>query len=235
MNIAEILKDKPKGTKLYSLMWGKCELAETRASKKPVVVRFEVDGVQSSYTAKGTCSKSMDECLLFPSKEMRDWQKFAWKPGAFLWGNDKKSLVLFCDWANDDYTKFTGGRFPTSCEDKGIGPKTIYNTCDYELLDLGKYELENFTNPTKGAFFFKVVPKKPDKPSEPIEPKHELKPFDKVVARNYLFKEWTADFFSHKTEIGLFACAGRTWGECLPYNEETAKLIGTTKSLEDIR
>lgn len=28
MNIAEILKDKPKGTKLYSTPWGKCTLEE---------------------------------------------------------------------------------------------------------------------------------------------------------------------------------------------------------------
>lgn len=43
---------------------------------------------------------------------------------------------------------------------------------------------------------------------------------------------WSIDFFSYKVHNG-YICTGDAWfGYCLPYNEETAKLIGTTKDVE---
>lgn len=62
------------------------------------------------------------------------------------------------------------------------------------------------------------------------------KPFDKVIVRrkdNYNI--WQANIFSHIVEKGYYACIMGVWSDILPYNEETAKLIETTKSLEDIR
>ena len=58
------------------------------------------------------------------------------------------------------------------------------------------------------------------------------KPFDKVVVRCSKADKWSIDFFSYKAPNG-YICTGDAWfGYCLPYNEETAKLIGTTKNLE---
>ena len=55
----------------------------------------------------------------------------------------------------------------------------------------------------------------------------ELKPFDKVVVRGGKSDKWSIDFFSHKVSNG-YICAGDAWFEyCLPYNEETAHLLGT--------
>lgn len=45
------------------------------------------------------------ECVVFPSKEMRDWSKFAWKKGDVLAGAFGV-LCIFEKWANADYTKF---------------------------------------------------------------------------------------------------------------------------------
>ena len=60
----------------------------------------------------------------------------------------------------------------------------------------------------------------------------ELKPFDKVVVRCSEADRWSIDFFSYKAPNG-YICTGDAWfGYCLPYNEETAKLIGTTKDME---
>ena len=65
-----------------------------------------------------------------------------------------------------------------------------------------------------------------------LKPKWTPKPFDKVVIRCGKADKWSIDFFSHKTSNG-YICTGDTWfGYCLPYNEETAKLIGTTKDVE---
>ena len=66
-----------------------------------------------------------------------------------------------------------------------------------------------------------------------LKPKFdELKPFDKVVVRCSEADRWSIDFFSYKVPNG-YICTGDAWfGYCLPYNEETAKLIGTTKDVE---
>lgn len=61
----------------------------------------------------------------------------------------------------------------------------------------------------------------------------ELKPFDKVVVRDTEYSTWCADLFSHIDEDYRYACVGATWSFCIPYNEETAKLIGTTNNVED--
>lgn len=65
-----------------------------------------------------------------------------------------------------------------------------------------------------------------------LKPKIEFKPFDKVVVRDTEYSTWCADLFSHIDEDYRYACVGATWSFCIPYNEETAKLIGTTNNVE---
>ena len=65
-----------------------------------------------------------------------------------------------------------------------------------------------------------------------LKPKVELKPFDKVLVRNDNIRKWEADLFGFKNVTGHYHCVGGTWLQCIPYNEETAKLIGTTKDVE---
>lgn len=67
-----------------------------------------------------------------------------------------------------------------------------------------------------------------------IEVKHEyeFKPFDKVLARDSETDKWRADMFSHKSKEGNFVCIGYIWKQCIPYNEQTAHLIGTTEKWE---
>jgi hypothetical protein len=44
--------------------------------------------------------------------------------------------------------------------------------------------------------------------------------------------KWSIDFFSYKVSNG-YICTGDAWfGYCLPYNEETAHLLGTTDDWE---
>ncbi len=69
-----------------------------------------------------------------------------------------------------------------------------------------------------------------------LKPKVEFKPFDKVLCRNSKDDTWEADFFARLTrkeidytQSGKYLCVGDLWMYCIPYNEETAKLIGTTK------
>ena len=113
INIAEILKDKPQGTKLYSSACGKCELKE--AEDKSFKVSFYSSKSGFMIGGEGTFDKNGKlyddgECIIFPSKEMRDWSKFAWKRGDVLI-SDCGFVCIFKEWASDDYTKFNGCYF----------------------------------------------------------------------------------------------------------------------------
>ena len=61
------------------------------------------------------------------------------------------------------------------------------------------------------------------------------KPFDKVMTRVDGNAIWSANIFSHIDQNGEYVTIGCIAGYpyCLPYNEETAKLIGTTKEWEE--
>lgn len=68
-----------------------------------------------------------------------------------------------------------------------------------------------------------------------MKPKAEFKPFDKVLCRNSKDDTWEADFFARLTrkeidytQSGKYLCVGDLWMYCIPYNEETAHLLGTT-------
>ena len=145
MNIAELLKICPKGTKLYSPLCGEVEFEEVLPGDcgagpyTKIIVNYKpeigVHAIVFYEDGKHILSKDA-ECLLFPSKDNRDWSTF--------------------------------------------------------------------------------VPPCP------------FKPFDKVVVRRGQ-SVWYAEFFSHyDAENKVYNCIGLEYDECLPYNEETAKLIGTT-------
>lgn len=63
-----------------------------------------------------------------------------------------------------------------------------------------------------------------------LKPKCEFKPFDKVLGRNEKDDVWEAELFSHYKEESQypFRCIGYSRKYCIPYNEETAHLLGTT-------
>lgn len=109
INIVEILKDKPLGTKLYSSACGKCELKE--AEDKSFKVSFYsskfgfMNGGEGIFDKNGKLYDD-GECVVFPSKEMRDWHKFAWKKGDVLISNDGKKEVFFNGFTDDTYALF---------------------------------------------------------------------------------------------------------------------------------
>ena len=79
LNLVEILKDCPRGTKLYSTVYGDVELYKIDLDSDStlkiyvkiwagVIVRFDDSG-KLELSCRG-------ECTLFPSKDQRDWSKF---------------------------------------------------------------------------------------------------------------------------------------------------------------
>lgn len=79
INIAAILEGMPKGTKLYSPMCGLCFLDKAETCEDPTQATVEVFDAYNARYAFDNFGKYTDEgeVMLFPSKEMRDWQKFA--------------------------------------------------------------------------------------------------------------------------------------------------------------
>lgn len=79
MNIAEILKNVPKGTKLYCTIVGDVELLEINDGfKYPIRVKHCNSETCSTFSEEGKISIEYpnSECILFPSKENRDWSTF---------------------------------------------------------------------------------------------------------------------------------------------------------------
>ena len=57
-----------------------------------------------------------------------------------------------------------------------------------------------------------------------------FKPFDKVLVRDNSMGAWCCSFYSHYVSRSkLFFCAGIVHNQCIPYNEDTKHLIGTTE------
>lgn len=108
INIAEILKNKPKGTRLYSPIFGECAFSLVREETDDICVKKH-NGEKAFFDSKGLYN-ALGERLLFPSREMRDWSKFAWKKGDVLI-SDYGFVCIFKEWASDDYTKFNGCYF----------------------------------------------------------------------------------------------------------------------------
>lgn len=84
LNLVEILKDCPEGTKLYSMVHGEVEFEGCSyvPDDSIIVVKLK-DEVYDNYTSQGLLDGFYDgECVLFPSKDQRDWSKFEYKKPA---------------------------------------------------------------------------------------------------------------------------------------------------------
>ena len=304
LNITEILKDKASGTKLWSSLFG--DVYFDSASANLVTVSHHKALAKFWRNAK-LYDYDEAEPTLFPSKEMRDWSKFAWKRGDVLVSMEG-SKILFDKWANEDYTKFLG-------KIKVLGNSHCYDTANYSLaskeealefiksveeINNGKLNLETLRiekaqpkfkdgdilscdedtytkhttlilykngcvveslvslirhndlvesrEPINEVLLSRLYPAREDEKKElfdalakegkrwdsekkqivDLKLKWTPKPFDKVIVRCSKADNWSIDFFSYKVSNG-YICTGDAWFKyCLPYNDETAHLLGTT-------
>lgn len=90
INLCEILKDCPKGTKFYSPLFGEISFAKITYDYSIEVIFGE--GNIDTFTCDGRYYDiDGGECVLFPSKEQRDWSKFKINKNKF----DPKTLKPF--------------------------------------------------------------------------------------------------------------------------------------------
>ena len=132
INIAKILKNKPEGTKLWTDMFGSVTL---------YVVTDACDAFQVKHHNKepwfdedGKLYKEGVLCI-YPSKSMRDWEKFSWKKGDVLVSNDSDSHIIFKGFSKDDYTTFEGKHWISVSKKRHISCLNMQNTQNYHIED----------------------------------------------------------------------------------------------------
>lgn len=109
INIAKILKDKPVNTKLYSPLYGDVYFSYIGVRNNICVLHHRFTLSDFFYNGRYTAYKE-SEIMLFPSKEMRDWSKFAWKKGDVLVSKDNV-YIIFEKFEDDTYTRFKGKHY----------------------------------------------------------------------------------------------------------------------------
>ncbi len=127
INIAEILKDKPKGTKLYADAFGELSIEEICTEDDNGITLSDNGGTDWLFYNDGKYSWR-GESILVPSKEMRDWHKFAWKKGDVLISVDKRYEIIFDKFVDDTYMSIVGKHCMLDegyCGTTYIGAKTF--------------------------------------------------------------------------------------------------------------
>lgn len=133
LNIANILKDKPNGTKLYADAFGELSLECVNLSRdNSIYVKTKTFNCCSFYS-DGKYTKD-GEPILVPSKSMRDWSKFAWKKGDVLANNIKTIFIIFNGFEDDTYLTLKGKYCLTkiSSEEEYTNEESNFSTSLFE-------------------------------------------------------------------------------------------------------
>lgn len=226
INIAEILKDCPKGMKLYSPIYGKIELWKVYSDTVyPIMIATGIDR-RGEFTSDGKLYEKYPsaECLLFPSSEMRDWTKF-FKRGDVVRSIDDGAQAVFKGWESDDYTSFYASivhhaEVDEWDEDVVFAVESFYKETE-EFARGFIVDAEEHYNGKYNPDTLQV---------EPVKPECPYKPFDKVLVRDEEGDLWYANFFSYYNEDDKYypyVCIGTHYRYCIPY-EANEHLLGTT-------
>lgn len=219
IDISEILKNYPSGTKLYSVMFGDCYL-DTIRNNGNIILNIPNGNVFSltvnkkgHYVTKNEVIKQNNEyfgigyqgeCVLFPSKINRNWKSLTWKDGDILMKGDETAI----------FSNFTNNGFDT------FKLRNIYNKrCDCCLGEIDDNNANDW--------------EKIGRSEEVKQVKNQVKILDMVLVRNSKDGKWitsvlnridSGDEYSYITGIGSFKY-------CIPYwGNENFK--GTTDDVE---
>ena len=219
-NIAEILKYCPRGMKLYSPVCGDCVLNYVDLDKTySIEVTPYSNGAHQTFTNEGLIMAKQEdaECLLFPSKNQRDWAKF-YKRGDLIYNSETNSFAIFNKWIDDNYTAF---HVKYQQRNKGWSLDEIVGTINTSLIKLKSESYNGYMKRFEEHFNGKL-----NTQTLQIEPL--FKPYDKVLVRDSDDEKWEPDIFAlydNKTYLE-YTCFRNSWRQCIPYNEQR---VGTTE------
>lgn len=223
INIAEILKDKPANTKLYSPLFSEVFFSHVSGG----YIAVEHHGGTSLFLSSGRFyDYDGSEPLLFPSKEMRDWNKFAWQKGDIL-VNENNAHIIFEKFTDDTYTTFIGRHYLNKNYKNYVPGRYTCVTQHFHIEESYAAQIYIYNIEEK------IGCKLDLKTLEKEKPKCEFKTFDKVLGRNEKDDVWEADLFSHYREESQypFRCIGFSRKYCIPY-EGNEHLLGTRNNPE---
>ena len=233
INIAEILRDMPKGTKLYSPLFDECNLDKVCTSNReiyPIVLLTSADTL-IGFTKNGHYVTGFEdaECLLFPSDKMRCWDKF-FKRGDIVYNPHSQMYAVFECWANDDYTEFN--TTINYYKDHTFGEEEV---CDTECFVKANDEQKAlFIAAAEEYYGGRYNPETLQvEPVKVAKPKCSFMPFQEVLVRDSDAGIWKAAHFSHydgENEYPYFTTAS-AYKQCVPY-DCNEYLLGTDKSPE---
>lgn len=227
IDLTKILENCPKGTKLYTSVWGEVTfIGVNKNCAFPICIYPNI--CRKVNLTKDGCyaiSNINSKCILFPSKYQRDWSKFAapWykkETGtintiekqceqASLQINERAWLYLVSDvltwndgigqYLDDPRVQELAKKLCSKYAQKLYNPSILSNS-----LNIGK---------NKHKF----------------DPK-TLKPFDKVLMRDFPWEKWNCQFFSYISNNNHpYAAVYGLYKICIPYNDETKHLVGTNE------
>lgn len=219
-NLVSILKHCPEGTKLYSPIYGEVTLYSVNNRRIDVIATNcsdETTHIKFNRLGRLILDYSNSECVLFPSKDQRDWDKFRIpaKKGDIMMFYDK-SAVFMIDAMTDNYV-------------------TIIAYVDkYSTFRTGDRILLNYipaSEDMKRKFFDAMDKAGYTWDGETLKKKSQFKPFEKVLVRDSESDKWKCAFYSHFEPKGIYhyCTTGGVYAMCIPF-EGNEHLVGTTKN-----
>lgn len=233
INIAEILRDMPNGTKLYSPLLGEVKFEEVVSDNTfPIKVLSKVPNSPiGSFTENGFYYGGIEdaEAMLLPSREMRDWSKL-FKRGDVVFNEHSGLIVIFDGWVSDDYTEFNTTinliKKGECWGEEEVCPTEFFSKATDE-------ERAEFIAAAEKHYGGKYNPETLQvEPVKVVEPKCSFKPFDKVLVRCNEDSVWRCELFSHYNTFNkryTYACLSSIYKYCIPY-EGNQHLLGTTNN-----
>lgn len=221
INLVSILKHCPEGTKLYSPIFG--EVTFHSADNKHIYViatksNDEITKIEFSRLGRLILGYSNAECILFPSKDQRDWSKFQIpaKRGDIMMFTDK-SAVFMID------TK------------KGIYTDTIAYASDHYGFKIGQHIVRSYipaSEDMKEKLFKAIDEAGYEWDGKTLKKKSQFKPFEKVLVRDSESVKWKCAFYSYFEPYSKYhhIIAGNSaYIMCIPF-EGNEHLVGTTNN-----
>lgn len=231
MNLIEIFVNVDKGTELYSPLFKEpltflhidySNILPIRClTKEGFIVGFSKEGYYADIPVSLTC-------VLFPTPEMT-WDNIIYvKERDLLVCTTKNKIGVQYFIAKEAGFYNINERIPCY---SGIDiDGTILYTDEYYICAKGTFDdfkefkkvLTKYNYYLEGYSINRKESKKFDFSS--------LKPFDKVLVRNDNEDEWSISIFSHcnKHHFYKYKCIESKYAYCIPYNDDTKHLVGTS-------
>lgn len=222
INLAKILNGKPVNTKLWSPLFG--DVYTSRICSEDTIIVVNHHAESASFYNDGKYFNHVEaEPLLFPSKEMQDWSKFAWKKGDILVHKNGNVHIIFKGFEDDTYKTFYGKHYYWECQDSTERYEENEGYIQTSLFSKAKEsDAQEYIHKIKNRLGGKLNLETLE--IEKAQP--EFKPLDYVLCKStacYDMNAYNLFQYAYKNKEGAhIMVGGAAFMECIPYigNEE---------------